>query len=247
MAPENTLAAFALALESGADGVELDVRLSGDGVPVVIHDSNLRRTGLVEGIVSEMTSNELSRTRVGHWFNRAHPQLARDEYEREVIPTLDQVFNFFKTQNRTSDPVIYVEMKADKTREEDMDLPASVVQLINKNEFQNRVLVVSFNLKALSQIKQLDPSIRTGALFEPKRSAAGILSRNRLLAAAAECGAAEILLHRLMATRRLVGLAAHQNLRPVVWTVDDPKWMSRAVRIGIRALITNDPAAMTAG
>ena len=246
MAPENTLAAFALALESGADGVELDVRLARDGVPVVIHDSNLRRTGLVDGVVSEMTSNELSRTRVGHWFNRTHPQLARDEYDHEVVSTLDQIFNFFKAQNWNNNPLIYVEMKADKTREEDMDLPASVVQLINKNDFQNRVLVVSFNLKALSQVKQLDPTIRTGILFEPKSNAAGILNRNRLIAAAADCGAAEILLHRLMATRRLVGLAAHKNLHPVVWTVDDPKWVSRAVRFGIHALITNDPAAMTA-
>jgi glycerophosphoryl diester phosphodiesterase len=47
-----------------------------------------------------------------------------------------------------------------------------------------------------------------------------------------------------MATRRLVGLAADRNLTPVVWTVDDPKWMNRAVRFGIQALITNNPAAM---
>jgi glycerophosphoryl diester phosphodiesterase len=247
LAPENTLAAFALALETGADGVELDVRLSGDGVPVVIHDSNLRRTGLCEGVIAEMTSNELGRTRVGHWFNRAHPQLARDEYGRQVVPTLDLVFNFFKTQNQGNDSVIYVEMKADKTRAENVGLPASVAHLINKYALQDRVIVVSFNLKALSQIKQLDSSIRTGALFEPKRSAARILNGHRLIAAAVDCGADEILLHRLMASRRLVRLAADRKLSSSVWTVDDPKWISRAVRLGVHALITNNPVAMTFG
>ena len=246
MAPENTLAAFALALETGADGVELDVRLSGDAVPVVIHDSNLRRTGLCEGVVSEMTSDELSRTGIGHWFNRAHPQLARDEYSREVVPTLDQVFNIFKSQNQGNDSVIYVEMKTDKPRAENVVLPDSVVHLINKYELQDRVIVVSFNLKALRQIKHVDSSIRTGALFEPKRSAARILNGHRLIADAVDCGADEILLHRLMATRRLVRLAADRKLSSVVWTVDDPKWTSRAVRLGIHALITNDPAVMGA-
>lgn len=243
LAPENTLAAFALASESGADGVELDVRLSGDGVPVVIHDSTLRRTGLCDGVISEMTSKELGRTGVGHWFNRAHPELARDDYGREVIPTLDQVFNLFKTQSRTN-PVIYVEIKTDKTREENVDLPAAVGRLINDYDLRDRVTVVSFNLKSLSRIKQLDPSIRTGALFEPKRSGAKILAGHRLIAAAVDCGANDVLLHRLMATRRLVSLAEDKNLRPVVWTVDDPKWMSRAVSLRIHALITNNPAAM---
>jgi glycerophosphoryl diester phosphodiesterase len=243
LAPENTLAAFALALESGADGVELDVRLSGDGVPFVIHDSALRRTGLCDGVVSEMTSKDLGRTGVGEWFNRAHPQLARDGYGREVIPTLEQVFNLFKKKTRAN-PVIYVEMKTDKAGEANVDLPASVVQLINDHNLQNRVIVVSFNLKALTQIKYLDTSIRTGALFEPKRSATGILSGHRLIAAAVDSGADEILFHRLMTTRRLVGLATGGNLRPVVWTVDDPKWIGRAVRLGIHAVITNNPAVM---
>ncbi len=244
MAPENTLAAFVRALEDGADGVELDVRLSADRVPMVIHDSTLRRTGLCEGVVSEMTSKELIQINAGGWFTRLHPRLARPEYCREVVPTLDQVLKFFRAQSQADNPVIYVEMKTDKTREANVDLTASVVQLINNYDLQDRVMVVSFNLKALTQIKQIDPSIRTGTLFEPKRSAAKMLNGNRLIAAAVDCGADEILLHRLMATRRLVGLAADQSLRSVVWTADDPKWMSRAVRFGIHALITNNPAAM---
>ena len=63
--PENTLAAFSRALDDGADGIELDVRLARDGVPVVIHDGTLQRTGLTPDQVARMTSDELARIDVG--------------------------------------------------------------------------------------------------------------------------------------------------------------------------------------
>jgi len=243
IAPENTLAAFTKAFEGGADGLELDVRLASDGVPVVIHDSTLQRTALRAGIVGEMTSLELSQVGVGNWFNRAHPGLAQPEYSRQTIPTLAEVFSILKAQNGT---ITYVEMKLDKVVDtnELAGLPESVAQLIGNCGVRNRVVVVSFNLNALARIKHADPDIRTGALFEPRRSAAKIISRRRLITTALDYGANEILLHRLIATRRLAEMATEKGLRPVVWTVDDPKWLRRAGQMRIHALITNNPAAM---
>ncbi len=242
MAPENTLASFARALADGAVGIELDVRLTRDGVPVVIHDANLRRTGLREGLVAEITSSELGRTDVGGWFNRTHPQLARAEYAWQFVPTLDQVLVFVKNHPRAV--VIYVEMKTDKTEDAYIDLSRSVVQLIRDHGLGSRVVVVSFNLKAVAQIKTIDPSIRTGALFEPRRNTVKIIRKHPMITAALECGAEEILLHRLIANRRNVDLSLESDLLPVVWTVDDPKWVRRAASLGIHAVITNDPAAM---
>jgi glycerophosphoryl diester phosphodiesterase len=191
-----------------------------------------------------MTSLELGNVAVGNWFNRDHPGMARAEYARQTIPTLAEVFRFFKAENPTNKTVLYVEMKLDKGEEASADLSEAVVRLISDCDLRNRVIVVSFNLSALARIKRLDPDIRTGALFEPKRSAARIMNRRGLIAAAIDSGADEILLHRLIATRRLVELAAEKNLRSVVWTVDDPKWLRRAARSGIHTLITNNPAAM---
>jgi glycerophosphoryl diester phosphodiesterase len=227
-------------LADGAVGIELDVRLACDGVPVVIHDANLRRTALDEGLVAEMTSNELGRTDVGSWFNRAHPQLARTEYARQFVPTLDQVLVFVK--NHPKAVVIYVEMKTNQA--EDADLSRAVVQLIRDHDLQSRVVVVSFNLKAVAQIKTVDPSIHTGALFEPRRNTVKIIRKHPMITAALECGAEEILLHRSIATRRNVDLSLESDLLPVVWTVDDPKWVRRAASSGIHAVITNNPAAM---
>src|SRR4051794_314397 len=78
-APENTLAAFEMAMESGADGIELDVRLSRDGVPVVIHDATLRRVGGRNKRVACISAAELTQVDVGSWFNAKYPERAKSE------------------------------------------------------------------------------------------------------------------------------------------------------------------------
>jgi glycerophosphoryl diester phosphodiesterase len=248
LAPENTLAAFERAFNDSADGVELDVRLARDGVPVVIHDPTLRRTGCRAGVVSEMTSAELGTIDVGSWFHRSHPKLARADYKDQTIPMLADVFSLATLERarhgKEREAVIYVEMKSETAAEGEGELARSVSRLITQSNLQSRVVVVSFNLKAIAAVKALDASIRTGALFEPKRSAAKSISGRRLIAAAIECGADEILLHKLIAPRRVIDMATAKGLCSVVWTVDDAKWLSRATRRGIHALITNNPAAM---
>jgi glycerophosphoryl diester phosphodiesterase len=241
VAPENTLAAFARAMDDGADGIEFDVRLSRDGVPVVIHDETLRRTGLREGAVAKMDAKQLGKVDAGSWFNRAHPKRAREEYARECVPTLDQVFRLL----RDCDARLYVEMKFGAD-EGFVDLTQAVARLIKEYKLHARTVVVSFDLAATVQIKQLDSAIRTGALFEPKSDLATIVRKQRLIDAAIEHGANEILLHRSIATRSAVRLAAENDLPVVVWTVNDPKWIGRARHLGIQALITNKPALMTA-
>lgn len=237
IAPENTLAAFALAIDLGADGIELDVRLSRDGVPVVIHDATLRRTGLREEAVVGMDAKQLGAVDAGSWFNRAHPKRAREEYAREGVPTLDQVFRLL----RDRDARLYVEMKFGAD-EGFADLTKAVALLIKVHKLHSRTVVVSFDLAAITQIRQIDSAIRTGALFEPKSDLTTVVRKQRMIKAAIDHGANEILLHRSIATRGAVRLAIEADLPVVAWTVDDPKWIGRARRAGIYALITNDPA-----
>jgi glycerophosphoryl diester phosphodiesterase len=241
VAPENTLAAFARALDDGADGIEFDVRLSRDGVPIVIHDETLRRTGLREEAIASMTAKQLGTVDVGTWFNRAHPRRAREEFAREGVPTLAQVFRLF----RDGDARLYVEMKFGAD-EGFVDLTQAVAQLIKEHKMHSRTVVVSFGLASIAQIKQADSAIRTGALFEPRSDLTTVVRKQRMIKAAIDHGANEILLHRSIATRSAVGLAIEAGLPVVVWTVDDPKWIGRARSMGIHALITNDPAKMIA-
>src|SRR5215208_2524413 len=74
VAPENTMAAFREAIATGADGIEFDVRLTRDGVPVIIHDSTLRRTGGLQRRVSDLAASELEQVDVGSWFAPAFAQ-----------------------------------------------------------------------------------------------------------------------------------------------------------------------------
>lgn len=241
LAPENTLAAFALAMESGADGIELDVRLSRDGVPVIIHDATLERTGLRSEAIAEMDAKQLGQVDVGSWFNRAHPKRAREHFAREGVPKLDQVFRLLRDRAAR----LYVEMKfgADEGTTE---LAQAVARLIKEHKLHRRTVVVSFDLAAVAQIKQTDPAIRTGALFEPKSDLTTVVRKQRMIKRAIDHGANEILLHRSIATRATVRLAIESDLPVAVWTVDEPKWIGRAYRAGIHALITNDPANMLA-
>jgi glycerophosphoryl diester phosphodiesterase len=239
VAPENTLAAFARAISDGADGIELDVRLSRDGVPLVIHDETLRRTGLRQESVAEMNAQRLGEVDVGSWFNRAYLQHAREDYARECVPTLDQVFRLFQDR----DAQLYVEMKTG-ANEGTVDLTQAVAQLIKEYRLHSRTVVVSFNLAAIAQIKHIDSAIRTGALFEPKNDLATVVRKQRMIAAAIDHGADEILLHRSIATRSATRLAMESDLLVIAWTIDDPKWIGRARSLGIHALITNDPAKM---
>jgi len=244
LAPENTLIAFETALADGAAGIELDVRLARDGVPVVIHDSTLRRTGLREEAVASLASSELGQIDVGSWFNRAYPQKARADYSRQFVSTLDQVFDLLSKRHIRS-KIAYVEMKTDNAEDTSLELARSVVQSIKRHHLQSQVVVVSFNLRAVAHIKTVESFITTGASFEPLRHPLKIFRGQPIVTDALECGASQILLHRLVATRCLLELAAENQLRPVIWTVDDPRWVRRRASFSIYAVITNNPGEMT--
>ena len=92
VAPENTITAFRSAILAGADGIEFDVRLSRDGLTVVIHDDTLKRTGLIDRPVSELTATELQQVDVGSWFARRSEQ---NSFFGERLPLLPQVFDLF--------------------------------------------------------------------------------------------------------------------------------------------------------
>lgn len=121
--PENSLAAFALALEQGADGIEMDVQLSADGWPVVIHDLDVNRLTKGNGRVSELTVAELQ---------------ALDLGEAQRIPTLDEIFEMFGHQS-----LYNVEIKDFGWR--DRGTEAAIADRIEAYHLEDKVVVSSFN------------------------------------------------------------------------------------------------------
>lgn len=239
-APENTMIAFKQSFEDGADGIEFDVCLSSDKVPVVIHDSNLKRTAGRKEFVKNLTSKELSEIEVGSWFNRRFPAKAKEEFSSARIPLLSEVFNEFKGK----DFQLYVEMKLDKG-DDYVALAKAVANSIREHEINNQVVVESFDLSAIKEIKRLAPEIHTAALFEPKILRL-IRTKRRLIDEAISHQADEIALHYTLATRHTVKAATQEGLKTVIWTADNPVWIKRAMDYGIKAIITNNPPLMIA-
>ena len=147
-APENTMAAFVKAVELGSGGIELDVRMTKDGEIVVIHDEAIDRTSNGTGKVKELTLSELTRFDFGYWFSQ--------EFSGEKIPTLEQVMEILSKWNGS----LNIEIKAN-----DIGIESSVIELIDKYGMGKRVIVSSFNHYILVNIRRIDDSIKTGALF----------------------------------------------------------------------------------
>src|SRR5689334_19414752 len=128
VAAENTIAAFGQALAVGADGIEFDVRLTRDRVPVVIHDSTLRRTGGLPDRVGDLTWAEISKVDVGSWFAAS--------FATETVPSLAELFTLFQSNNST----LYLEMKWDAASEQ-RALAEACVKAIDEHALKERVIV----------------------------------------------------------------------------------------------------------
>jgi glycerophosphoryl diester phosphodiesterase len=227
-APENTMAAFRLAMEVGADGIEFDVRLSRDGIPVIIHDDNLRRTGLDARRVADLNVSELKQIDVGKWFDPV-------SFANEPIPTLEEVLDFFDTRKE----LLYLEMKS--TGAEREKLANACCALLNQSQLKNRVIVECFDLPSIQLLKQMDSSIKTAALFELRICRPASRDGHRLVEDALAVSADEIALHHRLADPKTIALAKQKGLRVAVWTVDDSSWIQRANSDGVDTLITNQP------
>lgn len=217
VAPENTIAAFRAAIAAGADGIEFDVRLTRDGVPVIIHDNSLYRTARLPHRIAGVTWSELQQI-------------------DDTVPSLEQLFTLFE-QN---DLGLYLEMKSD-TPAEHVPLAKACCRLIRQYSFRERLMIECFDLNALALVKNIDSDIKTAALFQQS-----LVPRQRVIEKALAIGASAIALHHRLASEPLVQKGKDAGLHVAVWTVDDPAWVERAKATGIDALITNDPAAMLA-
>lgn len=234
LAPENTLAAFELAIADGADGIEFDVRLARDGVPVVIHDETLARTAGKELRVADLTSEELRKTDVGSWFNAAYPARANVRFAAQTIPTLAETLWFLKDFTGR----IYIELKCDES--DARALTEAVAREIADSPLLPQIVVKSFRLSVIPHFRQLCPGTRTAALFAPKIMT--MLRKEKFIVnMAEEFGAEELSLHYSLATRALMAKARARNLHVTVWTLNHPVWVARGVKLGLYAIITNNP------
>lgn len=220
-APENTLAAFELALTQNADGIELDVKLSADGRAVVIHDPTVDRTTGNHGRVKDLSFNQLRSLDAGSFFS--------EKYSGEKIPLLEEVFE--TVGKRT---FINVELTNYSTPRD--SLVETVCMLVKKFGLQKRVIFSSFFASNLSRARAYLPDV-------PR----GLLAFNGILGAWARSfgfnfGRYQALHpHRRDVTSQQVQRVHRLNRRIHVWTVNAADEMRRLFRWGVDGIFTDDP------
>lgn len=150
-APENTMPAFELAREMDSDSIELDIHLTKDQIPVVIHDDTVNRTTNSKGYVRNMTLEQIKQLDAGSWFNKAYPMFAREIYAGTTIPTLDEVFETFG-----KDISYVLEIKESTPK---INIEVLLNEYIKKYDLEKVVAIHSFSAASLRKFHSINPDI----------------------------------------------------------------------------------------
>lgn len=218
-APENTLEAFALAGEQGAQGIELDVQLTKDGEVVVIHDETIDRVSTGKGAVRDYTLEEL-------WRFSFHNH--KKEYEGVQIPTLREVLE----QVKPGGMEVNIELKTGIYWYPGLE--EKTVELVKAAGMENRVIYSSFNHYSVQKILELDAEAETAYLYSDV-----LLNVENYAKNTGVCGLHPAVYHLKMAD--FLESYRRSGLKVRVWTVNDEADMRQFIEKDLEAVITNYP------
>ena len=233
LAPENTLAAFDDGLALGADGLELDVHLSRDGVVVVHHDSGLERTTNFCGPIASWTADDLARADAGYFFRRGDDFPFRG---RGIgIPTLAS------TLTRYRDVPVIIELKVNH-----VELARATVEIVRRADAVDRVCVGAFALRGIRAARAFEPAIATSAAREEVRWALYRSWFGWPVSRVPYGGyqVPEVAGRTRVVSPRFIDAAHGAGLGVQVWTIDAAEDARRLIRWGVDALITDRPDIM---
>jgi glycerophosphoryl diester phosphodiesterase len=222
-APENTLAAFRLAADQGAHAVELDAKLSADGVVCVIHDATVNRTTHGSGAVNALSLIQIKSLDAGSFFGQ--------QFSGEPIPTLEEVFDAVGSRLLINVELTNYASPSDR-------LVEKTVELVRAFHLEGKILFSSFHPLNLMRARQLLPEVPCAILALPGRG--GWWARSFLLRSISPqavnpyfTDASPAFINRQHETGRKVN----------VWTVDEPPDLEQMALAGVDGLITDDPPA----
>ncbi len=217
--PENTLPAFKAAIAARADGIELDVQLSKDGVPVVIHDETLPRTTTGRGFVKDHSAEELQTMKILYKNGIMH----RHTY----IPTLAEVLQLMQATNL----ILNIELKNQRFPYPGME--ETVLKMIKSYKMDDRTIYSSFEHDSLLKVKQLNNNAETAPLYkrpipEPWKYAKAL-------------GAKGIHPNYRGVTADLISDMHERDLSVRAYTVNQPAAIKKLSQWGIDGIMTDDP------
>ncbi len=219
LAPENTMPAFELAYKHGADGIETDVQLTKDNIPILIHDEQLNRTTNGNGFVKDITYEELKQLDAGSWKSY--------HYKDTKIPTLDDLLAW----NQDKQLKLNIELKNNIISYQGLE--DIVCQKLGEYNMAEQTVISSFNHDSITRINDKKINIDY-ALLTGRRNKALIPYSKKIKAKGIHIS------YRLL-SNRLVALANDNKLYVAVYTVNSSIAINKAIHLGCHALFTDIP------
>jgi glycerophosphoryl diester phosphodiesterase len=222
LAPENTLAAFKMALDLGVDGTELDLQATKDGVVVIMHDDSVDRTTDGRGRLADLTLAEIKRLDAGAKF--------APTFRGERIPTLRELIDFVKASGNDRFR-LNLEIKfADGREGSPADLEERVLDVLGETGFLDRVITQSFFHPSAAKMKRLAPSVPAGLLVGQRRQPGDPVAAVREHRVDYYAPHFSLVTPELLRTLHLAGIPV------VAWTVNDLQDMRRLIAMGLGGL-----------
>lgn len=212
---ENTLYAFSDAISVGADFIELDVQQTRDGVLVVMHDSNLKRTTGVNKDIWDVDYADIQDLDAGSWFDPA--------YANARIPTLEETLQFVDKRAKLN-----IEIKPTKHGSDTLE--QDVAELITRYQYTDACYVTSFSYGSLKKVKEANPEIRTGYLMSVAYGQFYSLKY-----------ADAFSLNKVFVTSQVVNAAHQQGKQIFAWTVNSMSEVRSLCNLHVDSIITDDP------
>jgi len=212
--PENTMQAFTMAKNANADYIELDVQMTKDSIPIIMHDASLSRTTGLKKHVWEVTYDEIKDLDNGSWFN--------PKFKHQKIPTLEEVLIFAK-QNHIK---LNIELKSTG---HEKDFEKVIIDKILEYDFENDSIITSGDYSILENVKKYNPDIKTayimsiayGNIFDFKDADGYSIEATFI-------------------TKDLVSKCHNRGKFILAWTVNNKENINKMIDLNVDNIITDD-------
>ena len=251
-APSSTLFALRQAVAAGADGLELDVHATKDGVVMVCHDETVDRTTAGSGAIAQLAYADLRVLDNAHWWVPGEvvaPGRAEDEYVHRGKAADDDAFRIATLREVLAEfPDVFLNLDIKQTAPAVAPYEQLVADLLREFGRSDDVIVASFDDRATDAFSAIAPeistscgTITTAAIWQAVRDGNSLpATRHHALQVPAAVGDNVVVDARFVACAHDHGLAVH------VWTIDEPDEMERLLDLGVDGVMTDRPSVLEA-
>ena len=240
--PENTLAAFKYIIENNIDVLELDLQITKDNEIVIYHDKSIN-TEICDGVskpIKTLTLKEIKEYDCGSKKNIKFPN--QEPVPGEKIPTFIELINLIQTEYKYKNIKMNIELKTETSLDTDDEVykfSKKLIDILHKYNITNDVIIQSFDTRALKDIKEIDPSIKTSYLIKGK-----IQNIDSLINTSKQLGVKIISPKYNLLDKQIVKKIQESGFEVLPWTINDMNTFKKNVDYGVDGVITDYPKQM---